>query len=56
LVKQLAPGGKMFIPAGSPQQIYHVEKDLNGVVSTKAAMGVRYVPLTSAQQQLNFEM
>lgn len=45
----------MFIPAGDPQQIYHVEKDVNGKVKTKPAMGVRYVPLTSAKQQMNKE-
>jgi len=49
LIQQLKPGGKMVIPVGSrfmTQQLMFVEKALNGTVSTRQVMPVRFVPLT----------
>jgi len=47
LVDQLASPGSMFIPVGLYQQyILQVNKDVNGNVTQKELMGVRYVPLT----------
>jgi protein-L-isoaspartate(D-aspartate) O-methyltransferase len=55
LVEQLAPGGRMMIPVGkvdSLQHIYFVDKDLKGNVEKTKILPVRYVPLTSKDQQL----
>ena len=53
LVEQLDKGGRMFIPVGTyDQYIYIVDKDMNGNVSKKKYMGVRYVPLTDKEKQL----
>jgi len=47
LVAQLASPGRMFIPVGTHlQRILQVDKDVNGKVTQKAVMDVRYVPLT----------
>lgn len=50
LVQQLKPGGRMIIPVGSRfmvQQLTLLEKDLQGNVSTRQMLPVRFVPLTS---------
>jgi protein-L-isoaspartate(D-aspartate) O-methyltransferase len=52
LVQQLAPGGKMVIPVGSPfsvQSLMLVEKDAGGTVRSKALMAVRFVPLVHSE-------
>lgn len=49
LVAQLAPGGVMVIPVGSPfsvQQLTLVEKDDAGAVRTRQVLPVAFVPLT----------
>lgn len=49
LVRQLAPGGRMVIPVGSPfavQSLMLVTKDSTGRVHSRSLMGVRFVPLT----------
>ncbi len=44
LIYQLAPGGKMVLPAGLPdeQQLLLVEKDANGTISTREILPVRF--------------
>jgi protein-L-isoaspartate(D-aspartate) O-methyltransferase len=52
LVEQLAKPGRMVIPLGTADQaLYIVDKDAEGNVSKRPAMGVRYVPLTDAAAQ-----
>lgn len=49
LVAQLAPGGRMVIPVGSPfltQQLILVEKLPDGGIRTHDLLPVRFVPLT----------
>lgn len=49
LVAQLAPGGRMVIPVGSPfltQQLVLVEKSADGGIRTRDLLPVRFVPLT----------
>jgi protein-L-isoaspartate(D-aspartate) O-methyltransferase len=49
LLRQLKPGGRMVIPVGAPfqqQQLMLVEKHLDGTVTTRQLMPVRFVPLT----------
>ncbi len=49
LVKQLKPGGRMVIPVGTQfltQYLMLVEKNLDGTVSSKQLLPVRFVPLT----------
>lgn len=57
LITQLAPGGKLMIPVGpdgGAQYIYLITKSLDGkTINKEKTIGVRYVPLTSAKQQLN---
>ena len=48
LLKQLAPGGRMIIPVGSPfaiQSLTLVEKDAEGAMRSSSLMAVRFVPL-----------
>jgi protein-L-isoaspartate(D-aspartate) O-methyltransferase len=48
LIKQLAPGGRMVIPVGSPlaiQNLMLVTKDKDGKVRSRSQMAVRFVPL-----------
>ena len=49
LLEQLAPGGKLIIPVGSRfmvQQLVLVEKGIDGEVSLRQVLPVRFVPLT----------
>lgn len=49
LVQQLKPGGRMIIPVGSMFMVQHlviVEKDLQGKITTRQILPVRFVPLT----------
>jgi protein-L-isoaspartate(D-aspartate) O-methyltransferase len=49
LIRQLKPGGKMVIPVGSRfmvQQLLLVEKDIDGKLTTRQILPVRFVPLT----------
>ena len=51
LLAQLAPGGRMVIPVGSPydvQRLVLVTKDESGDVSSRDVLPVRFVPLTGA--------
>lgn len=53
LIEQLKKGGKMIIPVGSPfmtQQLVLVEKDLDGKVTTRSLMPVRFVPFTRTKR------
>lgn len=53
LIKQLAPGGVMVIPVGvHEQEFLRVTKDATGKINTTRVFGVRYVPLTSKEEQL----
>lgn len=48
LIKQLAPGGRMVIPVGSPfstQSLMFIEKDKDGTLRSRSLMAVRFVPL-----------
>ncbi|WP_206598056.1 protein-L-isoaspartate(D-aspartate) O-methyltransferase [Sulfurovum riftiae] len=49
LLKQLKPGGRMIIPVGGFSRVQHlilVRKDLNGSITTRQILPVRFVPLT----------
>lgn len=50
LIYQLAPGGKMVIPAGLPdnQQLLLVEKDADDAISTREILPVRFSNLEQA--------
>ena len=55
LVDQLANGGRLVVPVGrenEDQYINIIDKDLQGKISVRKELGVRYVPLTSANKQL----
>ena len=54
-IEQLACGGRLVMPLGpqGDQYIYLIDKDLNGNINYTKGLSVRYVPLTSAQNQLN---
>lgn len=52
LLKQLKPGGKMLIPLGThfmAQYLMLVEKQMNGSVTSKQILPVRFVPFTREQ-------
>jgi protein-L-isoaspartate(D-aspartate) O-methyltransferase len=54
LAGQLKPGGKLVIPVGhawGSQSLLVIEKDTYGSLSTRNALGVRFVPLTREKQQ-----
>ncbi|KAJ3681189.1 hypothetical protein LUZ60_015678 [Juncus effusus] len=54
LIDQLKPGGRMVIPVGTVfQELKVVDKSLDGSVSVRDELSVRYVPLTSKAAQLN---
>ncbi len=49
LIRQLAPGGRMVIPVGSPfsvQSLMLIEKRKDGTIRSRSLMAVRFVPLT----------
>ncbi|MBU0664268.1 MAG: protein-L-isoaspartate(D-aspartate) O-methyltransferase [Proteobacteria bacterium] len=51
LKEQLKPGGKMIIPVGSPyvvQELLVLEKDQQGIFTTRNVLPVSFVPLTRA--------
>lgn len=49
LIQQLRRPGRLFIPVGEGMQyIWVIDKDVDGKVTRKKDMGVRYVPLTDA--------
>ena len=53
LVDQLADGGKMILPAGTPhgyQELISVEKH-HGRTTTRSLLGVRFVPMTGKIQR-----
>lgn len=55
LIDQLKNGGRMMIPIGEVndfQSIYIIDKDKTGKVTEKSVFGVRYVPLTSKENQI----
>ena len=52
LVRQLRPGGKMVIPVGTSfltQYLMLIEKDLEGAISSRQVLPVRFVPLTGTR-------
>jgi len=52
LLYQLKPGGKMVIPAGLPdnQQLLLVDKDVNGMTSTREILPVRFSLLEDTEE------
>jgi len=53
LLDQLASPGRMFIPVGTwNQNIEHIDKDEHGHITKSRVMGVRYVPLTDRDTQV----
>lgn len=56
LHKQLKPGGRMVVPVGpngGTQFLEQHDKRADGRVEVKRLMAVRYVPLTSKEQQVS---
>ena len=54
LVEQLKPGGRMIIPVGpvySVQVLILLEKALDGSISTRQLLPVRFVPMTGRVQE-----
>ncbi len=52
LLEQLKPGGRMMIPVGNRftvQQLILIEKNLDGSLTSRAMLPVRFVPLTGGQ-------
>ena len=55
LIDQLANGGRLVVPVGSQGEVQYIniiDKDQNGKIKIKEDLCVRYVPLTSVQEQL----
>ena len=54
-IEQLDFGGRLVMPLGPPgdQYIYLIDKDKNGKISYFKGLSVRYVPLTSPENQIN---
>ncbi|GAB4860585.1 Protein-L-isoaspartate O-methyltransferase 2 [Ancistrocladus abbreviatus] len=53
LLDQLKPGGRMVIPVGNIfQDLKVVDKSLDGSIKVRTETSVRYVPLTSREEQL----
>jgi protein-L-isoaspartate(D-aspartate) O-methyltransferase len=54
-IEQLAFGGRLVMPLGpqGDQYIYLIDKDMKGNINYTKGLSVRYVPLTSAQNQIN---
>jgi protein-L-isoaspartate(D-aspartate) O-methyltransferase len=56
LVEQLAPGGRIVIPVGSPWQTQYlvvVRKNKNGKIITEKQYPVRFVPMTGKKLSLD---
>ena len=54
LTEQLAPGGRIIIPVGSPwqaQQLIVVRKNRKGKISSEKQYPVRFVPMTGKEQE-----
>lgn len=53
LLQQLAKGGRLIIPVGGgdAQELLAIDKDADGNVVAQACLDVRYVPLTSLEEQ-----
>jgi protein-L-isoaspartate(D-aspartate) O-methyltransferase len=51
LTAQLAPGGRLVVPVGDPQQqaVQLVERDHDGNVTVRTLEGCRFVPLIGQQ-------
>ncbi|MGF1640471.1 MAG: protein-L-isoaspartate(D-aspartate) O-methyltransferase [Rhodospirillales bacterium] len=52
LIQQMAAGGRMIIPVGSPflvQQLVMVDKHADGTVTSRHLLPVRFVPLTGGR-------
>ena len=54
-IEQLDFGGRLVMPLGPPgdQYIYLIDKDLKGNLNLTKGLSVRYVPLTSPENQIN---
>lgn len=53
LVEQLKPGGRLVIPVGTFfQDLQVVDKQQDGTLNVRTETSVRYVPLTSREEQL----
>ena len=53
LIKQLKPGGRLVIPVGDVNQyLVLYEKDLDGLLTIKPIIPVRFVPMTGPRQNL----
>lgn len=54
LIEQLAPGGRIIIPVGSPYEVQvltEIRKDESGEVSYRRLLPVRFVPMTGRVQE-----
>ncbi|HVT44608.1 MAG TPA: protein-L-isoaspartate(D-aspartate) O-methyltransferase [Thermoanaerobaculia bacterium] len=54
LIQQLAPGGRMVIPVGSPfatQSLMFVQKTADGRIRTRQVLPVAFVPFTRPKQR-----
>ncbi|KAL8041844.1 hypothetical protein ABFX02_09G010200 [Erythranthe guttata] len=53
LVEQLKPGGRLVVPVGKvSQELKVIDKNMDGTLSVRNELSVRYVPLTSREAQL----
>ena len=53
---QLARGGRMVIPVGSPnatQKFIQIDLSQEGIINKKKLLEVRYVPLTDKEKQVS---
>ncbi len=53
LVEQLKPGGRMVIPVGPPfgnQRLFLLEKKMDGSITQRSVLAVRFVPLTRGEE------